>query len=265
MLRWDNIGKVAADHNVSRTAPGGGLVDNNGPLVNGFFGKSRQALLPPPLIFSYKRNLWCAGNSRFEWKPPHELLETASDEPFAVASPWVICGGRVSATFAGQSRTSSNGASQCSIELSVDPSKWDQVWSGSCDSGAHVDAEFDDLLQSHQMPNQGVYNYSLRFTVSSGDAIKVESLAIVTDVMAHPLSLPRLNLGSNVFKYLLRTIYMEYVYVEFVCKYLCVFYIYIVRSRYTDDSSTRDILIEHRCFSPPFVSQPSQREDFVFG
>jgi len=101
------------------------------------------------------------------------------------------------------------------------------------------------------MPNQGVYNYSLRFTVNSGDAIKVESLAIVTDVMAHPLSLPRLNLGSNVFKYLLRIIYMEYVYVEFVCKYLCVFYIYIVRSRYTDDSSTRDILIEHRCLLHP--------------
>ena len=50
VLRWDNIGKVAADHNVSRTAPGGGLVDSNGPLVNGFFGNSRQALLLLKLI-----------------------------------------------------------------------------------------------------------------------------------------------------------------------------------------------------------------------
>lgn len=168
-----------------------------------------------------------AGNSRFEWNPPHELLEAASGEPFAVASPWVICGGRVSATFGSQSRASSNGASQCSIELSVNPAKWNQIWSGSCDSGAHVDAEFDDLLQSYQMPNQGVYNYSLLFTLNDGN-VKLESLTIVTDVMAHPLSLPRLNLGSNEFKY-------------------------------SDDSSTRDILIEHRCLLRP-VSHSSEKK-----
>eukprot|EP01046_Picozoa_sp_COSAG06_P052608 COSAG06_NODE_8881_length_2043_cov_1.081790_2_plen_317_part_00 len=39
VLRWDNIGKVAADHNVSRLNPdGSGLIDSNGALVNGFFG-----------------------------------------------------------------------------------------------------------------------------------------------------------------------------------------------------------------------------------
>ena len=35
----EDIGKVAADHNVSRLNPdGSGLIDNNGALVNGFFG-----------------------------------------------------------------------------------------------------------------------------------------------------------------------------------------------------------------------------------
>ena len=34
--------------------------------------------------------------------------------------------------------------------------------------------------------------------------------------------------------YLLRPIYIEYLYVVFVCKYLCVFYIYIGRSRYSN-------------------------------
>ena len=32
--------------------------------------------------------------------------------------------------------------------------------------------------------------------------------------------------------YLLRIIYMRYLYVEFVCKYLCIYRIYIIRSRY---------------------------------
>ena len=32
-------------------------------------------------------------------------------------------------------------------------------------------------------------------------------------------------------RYLLRPLYMEYLYVEFVCKCLCVFYIYVGRSR----------------------------------
>ena len=41
-----------------------------------------------------------------------------------------------------------------------------------------------------------------------------------------------LDIGGGALLYLLRTIYMEYLYVEFVCKYLCVFYIHIGRSRY---------------------------------
>jgi hypothetical protein len=191
VLRWDNIGKVAADHNVSRISPeGGGLVDNNGPLVNGFFG-----------------------NSRIEWSPARGLLDTAADRPFDISTPWVICGGRVSARFASNSSRRNDGAHECSIGLSVTPSgKRDRVWSGPCDSG-RVDAELDHLLQLYQRPDQGLYNYSLHFTLAAD--ISLEALSIVTDVMAHPLSLPRLNLGENTFKY-------------------------------SDDSTTRDILIEHR-------------------
>ena len=44
------------------------------------------------------------------------------------------------------------------------------------------------------------------------------------------------------YAYLLRPMYTEYLYVEFVCKYPCVFYIYIGRSRYgrfTQEAHTR--------------------------
>ena len=44
----------------------------------------------------------------------------------------------------------------------------------------------------------------------------------------HPAG--RASLEEN--KYLLRTMYMRYLYVEFVCKYLCRYRIYIIRSRY---------------------------------
>ena len=35
-------------------------------------------------------------------------------------------------------------------------------------------------------------------------------------------------------EYLLRIIYMRFLYVEFVCKYLCIYRIYIIRSRYVE-------------------------------
>ena len=71
---------------------------------------------------------------------------------------------------------------------------------------------FDALIQAQQQPNQGVYNYSLRFQLAQG--VTISDLKIITDVMAHPLSLPRLSLGENTFEY-------------------------------TDESDSRDILIEH--------------------
>ena len=52
-------------------------------------------------------------------------------------------------------------------------------------------------------------------------------------------SKPTGNWDPHLKKYLLRTMYMEYLYVEFVCKYLCVFYIYIGRSRYVIYDRTR--------------------------
>ena len=44
-------------------------------------------------------------------------------------------------------------------------------------------------------------------------------------------------------EYLLQPIYMEYLCVEFVCKYLCVFYIYIGRSRYPGSSNACVVFI----------------------
>ena len=52
---------------------------------------------------------------------------------------------------------------------------------------------------------------------------------------------------SKVREYLLRIIYMRYLYVEFVCKYLCIYRICIIRSRYEsqveEGGSARDIAL----------------------
>jgi hypothetical protein len=52
-------------------------------------------------------------------------------------------------------------AASCFIELSIAPSVWKQVWTGPCLGSAN--ASFDALIQTYQMPSQGVYNYTLRF------------------------------------------------------------------------------------------------------
>ena len=112
---------------------------------------------------------------------------------FEVSSPWVICGGNVSASFAPHS-------GQCGIDFTVDAANataWQHVWSGSC--GSSTSEMLDKLIQPHQEPNQGVYEYSLRLRLPSG--VKASRLKIVTDVMANPLSLPRLDLGANTFEY----------------------------------------------------------------
>ena len=121
------------------------------------------------------------GNSRFEWTPVDSGSSRSVDSTvFEVSSPWVICGGNVSASFAPPS-------GQCGIDFTVDAANataWQHVWSGSCESG--VSEMLDELIQPHQKPNQGVYNYSLRLRLPSD--VKASRLKIVTDVMANPLS-----------------------------------------------------------------------------
>ena len=52
---------------------------------------------------------------------------------------------------------------------------------------------------AQQKPSAGVYGYSLRLQLPTGASAR--SLKIITDVLAHPLSLPRLQLGSNTMQY----------------------------------------------------------------
>ena len=40
------------------------------------------------------------------------------------------------------------------------------------------------------------------------------------------------GLSNFLAEYLLRIIYMRYLYVEFVCEYLCMYRIYVIRNRY---------------------------------
>jgi hypothetical protein len=138
------------------------------------------------------------GNSRFEWTPRLALADVDAEAPdwsplssasshvqrsadgviasglsggnkaalvvFDVASPWVLCGGNVTARFATAERSASPAG--CGIEFSVDLSTWATVWSGPC--AGHVAAVFDAHIQGFQAPELGVYNYSLRLALPAG-------------------------------------------------------------------------------------------------
>eukprot|EP01052_Picozoa_sp_SAG31_P057893 SAG31_NODE_17387_length_672_cov_1.530541_1_plen_197_part_01 len=73
------------------------------------------------------------------------------------------------------------------------------MWHGSCDQPGAVGVAFDELIHAQQTPSAGVYGYSLRLQLPMGASAR--GLKITTDVMAHPLSLPRLELGANTMHY----------------------------------------------------------------
>ena len=77
--------------------------------------------------------------------------------------------------------------------------------------------------------------------------------AVLIDTGRHFLPVPLIEAHIDAMAYLLRTAYMRYLYVEFVCKYLCVFCIYIVRSRYNKMNVLHWHIVDIPSF--PFVSE----------
>ena len=111
------------------------------------------------------------GNSKFIYAP----RIGAGPHVYTVDTPWAICGGTLRAEFAGRGAFNVNGA---------------RVWEGE----GKVNVSIDDALQPHRAPAK--YHYEV-----SAVGGKLKSLEIETDVMAAPLSLPRLRRGENRFVY----------------------------------------------------------------
>ncbi len=183
-FRWDNIGKFAA---------------GSGDLA------------VPPLYF---------GNSEFVYEPRLDMTHITADavsfnglapgddvDPdcpvmanghgelvYEMAYSYLVAGGSAAATFSGN-----DPAHTFSIDVSIDGgTTWRTVWSGSGTGSVAASVTFDDALDLFSSPPE--YAYLLRVRMDANGAETgpaLCSLEIHTDVMAAPLSLPRLQLGAN--------------------------------------------------------------------
>jgi len=133
------------------------------------------------------------GNSKFIYAPRLEGDAAPGPLVYTVDTPWAICGGTLRAEFTGR-----DAQDKFALDVSLDGKKSTRVWEGAGHGPVKANVAIDDALQPHRAPAK--YHYEVIVTVPSGGA-KLKSLEIETDVMAAPLSLPRLRRGDNKFVY----------------------------------------------------------------
>ena len=121
------------------------------------------------------------GNSKFVYRPRLPARTSKAPLVYEIKVPYAICGGTVRAKLVG---------SGASVGLSLDGKKWDGLWRQQ-DAGP-CEIKLDQALDIHNKPAK--YRYFVRVAL---DSATLSSLEIETDVMAAPVSLPRLQLGTN--------------------------------------------------------------------
>lgn len=186
VFRWDNIGKYAChsekwDH----------LPPN--------FGNSKFIYVPRLTPDHYREGIKQAtdivpatakGAALAGSSPAARLV-------YAMDIPWAICGGELRAEFTGLGAND-----QFALDVSLDGKKLTRVWQGAGPGPVRAKVALDEALQPHRAPAK--YHYEVVVTLASADAkhgANLKSLEIETDVMAAPLSLPRLRRGENRFVY----------------------------------------------------------------
>ena len=189
VLRWDQEGKFASDQPWE---------PNERPA---FFGNSQ-------LIYQPRLDLLLAASQAGDPDLKDLAPPTATGGQVAGTSPqaslvipthtaYVICGGQVRAVFAGQ-----DPGDAFSLELSLDREHWTPLWQGSGPGPHQVELSLDQALEVHQAPAK--YAYYLRVGLASaraGQGSNLCELSLQTDIMAAPLSLPRLRVGENQVRY----------------------------------------------------------------
>ena len=182
LFRWDNIGKYAA-----HSAPW----DREPP----FYGNSKFTYVPRLAPAYYKEGIESESDIVAATAPDATLAGGSASGRlvYAVNIPWAICGGTVRAEFAGLAAED-----QFALEISLDGQEWTRVWEGSGPGSASASVTIDEALEPRLAPAK--YHYLVAVVLSSADAkhgANLKSLEIETDVMAAPLSLPRLRRGEN--------------------------------------------------------------------
>jgi putative Ig domain-containing protein len=184
VFRWDNIDKYCAENKQRTHRPK-------------YFGNSKFVYQPRLTLDAIREDALAA---------PDIVETTAADSggklagsspdarlDYAIKIPYASCGGTLRAKFVG-----SESNDRFSIALSLDGKKWKELWTER-GAGAHAaEVALDAALDIHNKPAK--YAYFVRVGLGSSGSKRganLSSLEIETDVMAAPVSLPRLKLGTN--------------------------------------------------------------------
>ncbi len=186
VFRWDNIGKYAAySADWDREPP--------------YYGNSKFVYVPRLGPAHYKEGIESERDIVAATAEGAALAGGSGSGRlvYVVNIPWVICGGTLRAEFAGL-----GAEDRFALEVSLDGEKWARVWEGGGLGAASASVVIDKALSPRVAPAK--YGYWVAVVLASGDAkhgANLKSLEIDTDVMAAPLSLPRLRRGENRLAY----------------------------------------------------------------
>ncbi len=178
LLRFDNLGKVCAESDQWYRIP----------LL---FGNSKLRYTPRLDAMAVARD---AASSAGIVPSSRADAELCGDGPEAalvydLSAPYPACGGAIRADFVGAAADAG-----FQLDVSVAKDAWQTVWKAA-GAGLHrAEVSIDQALQVRRAPAK--YGYQVRVGLA-GAASHLAALTIETDVMAWPLSLPRLRLGGN--------------------------------------------------------------------
>ena len=160
--RWDNVGKFPSD-------------DSEGPMTRSYWGNS----------------LWVFEPRLTEVRFREDAAEFAADHvTYEMSAPYPLCGGRVEAVF----RAGDTGPAR--ISVSLDKVEWREAWAQADGADTSVSLAIDEYLDYKSAPPK--YSYFIRVQAPPMD---ITHLRFESDLMASPLSLPRLRTGANEIVY----------------------------------------------------------------
>lgn len=184
IFRWDNMGKYCAENKQRAHRPR-------------YFGNSRFVYRPRLELGRVKAEAEAVvdvAQAPANGKS-HRLAGTSPRAyvTYAIKVPYAVAGGAVRAEFSGL-----DPRDRFSIALSVDGKTWKELWTKQ-GVGAHAaDVALDGHLELLRAPAK--YSFHVRVglgSVSRPRSASLHALEIETDVLAAPVSLPRLRLGTN--------------------------------------------------------------------
>ncbi len=182
VFRWDNIGKYCAENKPRAHRPK-------------YYGNSKFVFRPRIELARVKAD----AEAIVDVAPAKEKGAGLAGQSrkahvtYAIKVPYAICGGTVRAQFSG-----TDASDKFSIALSLDGKTWKELWTKQGGGGHAAKVALDAHMELLRRPAK--YGYRVRVGLGSGrrpGSATLRSLEIETDVLAAPVSLPRLRLGAN--------------------------------------------------------------------